>query len=227
MRAGDAVPPEMDVDEPKTKVLLVDDHAMLVDLYERVLSDEADLEVVGRAGSVDEAVEVAATCQPDVVLMDFELPGGDGATAAARIKSTRPETMVVMVTASEDDRTLLRAIEAGVSGFVPKSQDLQELVGAIRAARAGEALISPAVLGRLLPQLRHRDEAPKASAITPREMDVLRLIVEGKSNQAIADDLFVSVHTVRNHVQSILTKLGVNSKLEAIAAATRTGLVQL
>lgn len=212
---------------PKITVLLVDDHDLIIELYDRAFANEPDLEVIGHAWSVAGAVARAADLRPDVVLMDFVLPDGNGADAAARIKADRPETKVVMVTASDDDRTLVSAIEAGVSGFVPKTRKLQEVVDAIRAAHVGEALISPVVLSRLLPHLRRSEEKPKAPDITTREMEVLRLVVEGRSNQAIADELFVSVHTVRNHVQSLLSKLGVNSKLEAIATATRQGLVTL
>ncbi|TMK19984.1 MAG: response regulator transcription factor, partial [Actinobacteria bacterium] len=144
-----------------------------------------------------------------VVLMDYELPDGDGATATQRIKSEMPETQVVMVTSFDDESVLVRAIEAGASGFITKHKAIQEVSSAVRAAKAGEAF--PRGLG---------------ADLTPRESEVLKMLAEGVSNQKIAEKLVVSMHTVRNHVQNVITKLGAHSKLEAVATAMREGLLR-
>jgi DNA-binding NarL/FixJ family response regulator len=131
---------------------------------------------------------------------------------------------VVILTAVEDEAVLAAAIEAGCAGFLTKTASVEELVGAVRQAAAGEAVISPALLVRLLPRL-HRREQPTRFELTPRELDVLKLLAGGMSNAAIADDLNLSVNTVRNHVANLLMKLGVHSKLEALSVAVREGLV--
>jgi len=162
---------------------------------------------------------------PDVVLMDYELPDGTGVDAAERIKAELPDTKVVMVTSYTDEGVLVRAIEAGCSGYVTKHKVIEEVVSAVRAAAAGEALISPAMLARLLPKLRPTKRGVGAD-LTSREIEVLSLLAEGLANQAIADKLVISVHTVRHHVQNIITKLQAHSKLEAVATAAREGIIR-
>jgi DNA-binding NarL/FixJ family response regulator len=207
------------------KVLIVDDHQMFAQSLVSALSREADLQVIGTAGTVEEARARARSMRPDVVLIDYGLPDGDGATAAQHIKDDRPQTKTVMLTSFTDDSVLVAAIEAGCSGHVLKHKGVQELVDAVKAAHAGEALISPAMLARLLPKL-HRNHRGVGAELTPREIEVLKLLAEGLSNQAIAQRLTISLHTVRNHVQNIITKLQVHSKLEAVAAAVREGIIK-
>lgn len=208
------------------KVLLVDDHRMFVQPLLRVLADEPDLMVVGTARSVEEACSLARVERPDVVLMDYRLPDGLGTDAARMIRAERPETKIVMLTGFPEDSVLITAIEAGCSGYMTKDGAVQEAISAVRAAAAGEALISPFMLARLLPRLRR--EQPRAiDALSTREIEVLRLVAQGMQNAAIADHLVLSVNTVRKHVQSILTKLGAHSKLEALATAVRHGLVEM
>jgi two-component system response regulator DevR len=163
--------------------------------------------------------------EPDVVLMDYELPDGDGAVATERIKAEVPATQVVMVTSFDDETVLVRAIEAGCSGFITKHKAIQEVSSAVRAAHAGEALISPSMLARLLPRLRQNPRGLGAD-LTPREVEVLKLLADGVSNQQIAEKLVLSMHTVRNHVQNVITKLGAHSKLEAVATAVREGIIR-
>lgn len=209
----------------KISVLLVDDHRMFAESIARLLADEADIMVVGMAASGGEGVVLADRLTPDVVLLDYQMPGGDdGVAVAQRIKTAHPETMVVMLTGSADDRVLVAAIEAGCSGFVTKDQVVAEVATAVRAAAAGEALITPTMLARLLPKLR-TTERRMGGDLTPRELDVLRALALGLPNREIADRLFVSVNTVRNHVQSLLTKLEAHSKLEAVAVAVRAGII--
>lgn len=209
----------------RIRVLIVDDHEMFAQSLRAALAGERDLEVVGIAGTVQDARSKAAATAPDVVLLDYGLPDGDGATAAQLIKDARPETKTVMLTSFTDDAVLIAAIEAGCSGYVLKHKGVQELVDAVRSAHAGEALISPAMLARLLPKLQ-RNHRGVGAELTPREIEVLRLLADGLSNQAISQRLTISLHTVRNHVQNIITKLQVHSKLEAVAAAVREGIIR-
>ena len=211
--------------EGKITVLVTDDHAMFAQGVVRSLQEEDDIVVVGTAGSVEESVAAARMHAPDVVLMDYELPDGTGVDAAERIKAELPETKVVMVTSYTDEGVLVRAIEAGCSGYVTKHKVIEEVVSAVRAAAAGEALISPAMLARLLPKLRPTKRGVGAD-LTSREIEVLSLLAEGLANQAIADKLVISVHTVRHHVQNIITKLQAHSKLEAVARAAREGIIR-
>lgn len=212
---------------PKTiRVMLVDDHVMFSQTLLRVLADEPDLEVVATASSVADGRSRARIYRPDVVLMDYRLPDGLGTDAARLIREDRPETKVVMLTGFPEDSVLLTAIEIGCSGYMTKDGAVQEAISAVRAAAAGEALISPMMLARLLPKLR-RDPNRVSYSLSSRELDVLRLMAEGLPNGAIADRLFVSINTIRKHVQSILTKLGAHSKLEALAIAVRQGLVDM
>jgi DNA-binding NarL/FixJ family response regulator len=207
------------------KVLVVDDHQMFAQTLELHLENEDDISVVAVATTAEEARALANEHQPDVVLMDYELPDTDGARAAEQIKSDRPETKVIMLTGFAEDDILVAAIEAGCSGYVTKHNAVDEVVSAVRAAAAGEALISPSMLARLLPKLR-RGYQGLGSDITPRELEVLRMLAEGLSNRAIADKMSISLHTVRNYVQSLLTKLQSHSKLEAVAAAVREGIIR-
>lgn len=210
---------------PTIKVMLVDDHQMVVQGLLRILGEQSDIEVVATAGTVEDAAASARMHRPDVVLMDYELPDGNGIQAAERIRADRPDTKVVMLTSYTDESVLVAAIEAGCSGYVTKHKVVEEVVDAVRAAAAGEALISPAMLARLLPKLRPSKRG-LGSDLTSREIEVLKLLAEGLSNQAIADKLVISVHTVRHHVQNIITKLDVHSKLEAVATAAKEGLIR-
>ncbi len=212
-------------EETIIKVMVVDDHKMVQQALTRAIDDETDMRLVAVASSVEDAVATARLHAPDVVLMDYELPDGSGVQAATRIRGERPETKVVMVTSYTDDAVLVSAIEAGCSGYVTKHKAVEEVVTAVRAAHAGEALISPAMLARLLPKLRPNKRGV-GTDLTERELEVLKMLAEGKSNQAIAENLVISVHTVRHHVQNVITKLNAHSKLEAVAAAAREGIIR-
>lgn len=213
------------MDGEQIKVMVVDDHKMVAQALTRAVDDEQDMKVVAAATSMEEAVATARLHMPDVVLMDYELPDGNGVETATRIRAERPETKVVMVTSYTDDSVLVAAIEAGCSGYVTKHKAVEEVVNAVRAAHAGEALISPSMLARLLPKLRPNKRGV-GSDLTERELEVLKMLAEGKSNQVIADTLVISVHTVRHHVQNVITKLNAHSKLEAVAAAAREGIIR-
>lgn len=209
----------------RIKVLVVDDHKMVADGLAEILQRESDFEVIPPAGTVAEATASTRQHLPDVVLMDFRLPDGDGIEATGIIKSERPQTKVVMLTASTDDSVLVSAIEAGCSGFITKDRASQDVVTAVRAAHAGEALISPDMLARVLPKLR-RDRRGIGTNLTARELEVLQLLAEGISGSSIAERLFISPKTARNHIQNILMKLNAHSRLEAVATATREGIIK-
>ena len=198
---------------------------MVADGLAEAINAEDDLEVVGIEDTVEGSVLAAERLSPDVVLMDYRLRDGDGLDATRRIREGRGDTQVVMVTSAEGDAIAIAAIEAGCTAFVVKNSPIAEAVRAIRAAARGESTISPALLAKLLPRVR-RDYQPVAESLTPREREVLGYLAEGLANTAIAERMVVSVNTVRNHVQNVLTKLDAHSKLEAVAIAVREGIIE-
>jgi two-component system, NarL family, nitrate/nitrite response regulator NarL len=203
------------------RLMLVDDHEMMAHSLRTILEQEDDIEVVAVAHSVAAAVADASTTQPDVILMDYYLPDGDGVSAIARIKQDHPEIKVVLLTGSDDPQALQRAVDVGCLGYLDKTAPLDELAAAVRVAATGHVVISAKDLAQLVPG-RTADPA----ALTKRERQVLHLIADGLTNQAIAAELVLSIHTVRTHVQNILTKLGAHSKLEAVAVAKRRRLLR-
>lgn len=210
--------------DTRIRVLICDDHRLVAQALALMLAAQPDMEVVGVAGTVAEVRDLALARRPQVVLMDYVLPDGDGVAATAAIKAARPDVNVVMLTSLMDEDVLVAAIDAGCSGYVTKHKGADELTAAIRLAAAGEALVSPDMLARLLPRLR-RNHHGLGWDLTHREREVLDLLADGASKEVIAGRLYLSTNTVRNHIQSILTKLHVHSRLEAVAAATREGLV--
>lgn len=212
-------------DQVSIKVLIVDDHRMFAQGIAEALGASEGIDVVGLARGVEEARFKSRVFAPDVVLMDYRLPDGDGASATEMIKAERPEAKVVMVTSFTEESVLLAAVEAGCSGFIPKDNTIEEVVAAVRAAYVGEALIPPAMLARLLPRLRRTSDGV-GSSLSPREIEILNMMAQGLSNQAIAEHLVLSLKTVRNHVQNIIGKLHAHSKLEAVSTAVREGIVR-
>jgi DNA-binding NarL/FixJ family response regulator len=213
-----------DADRRAVRVLLIDDHQMFVESLARVLADDDRIEVVGVASNAAEARKLADEHRPRVALVDFMLPDQDGVELAAALKAHDPDLMAVMLTASTDDRVLLGAIDAGCSGFLTKDRAVTEVVDAVLAAADGEALISPAQLARLLPRLSKTTQSVGAD-LTRRELQLLNHLARGQSNKAIAEELHLSVNTIRNYMQSVLLKLGAHSKLEAVSTAVREGLI--
>ena len=208
-----------------TRLLLVDDHDMFAESLRLALSAEADLDVVGTAATLAEARRLVVSAEPDVVLLDHRLPDGLGVDSISELKALRPGAKIVVLTAVAEDSMLVRATEAGCAGFILKTSPLDELVAAVRTAAAGEIMVSSDLLSRLLNRLHHQHErAPHE--LTSREREILELIAEGLTNGAIAKRLFISVNTVRNHVQSVLSKLEAHSKLEALSVAIREGLIK-
>ena len=207
------------------RVVICDDHKVVADGLAAILAMEPGIEIVDVTNSMAEAVAAAREQRPDVVLMDYGLPDGNGAEATRAVKDVRPEAKVVMLTSFADEQTLVAAIEAGCSGFVPKHKGTAELSVAIRLAADGEAVISPDMLALLLPRLARSDRG-LGHDLTPREREVLQLLSDGESKDQIGERLFLSPNTVRNHIQGVLSKLGAHSRLEAVAIAAREGLIR-
>jgi DNA-binding NarL/FixJ family response regulator len=212
------------------RVVLIDDHAMFADALAGALATtaqdgDATIDVLGVAHEGRRGVDLVRQLDPDVVITDYRLPGLGGSDLIAKLREVAPKAKVVVVTASSDDHTLLDALDAGCTAFVTKDQRIEAVADAIRAAHRNEVVVPPQLLAKVLPRLRG-DRTAAPSGLTGREREVLELCAEGMSNQQIADRLYLSVHTVRNHVQNILDKLGAHSKLEAVAMATRQGIIR-
>jgi DNA-binding NarL/FixJ family response regulator len=208
------------------RVMLVDDHQMFAEAIGMFLRTEDDIEVVEILGDANGVVERVNASRPDVVLMDIDLPGVDGVTATRRIVEARPETKVVLITALSDPGLVLRGIEAGASALVAKERAADDLVDVIRRTAAGEEIFLEPQL-RLLGVVPPGEETQTKVKLTQRELEVLQGLVDGLSTDELASALFVSPRTVQGHVQSILTKMRVRSKLEAVVTGLREGLVRL
>lgn len=219
----------MAIDPRPTRVLLVDDHQLLTDSLARLLDNEPDLHVVGIAGSVAEAKQLARE-RMDVVLMDYRLPDGTGAEATRAIKARWPTARVVMLTAVQDDETVLESIQAGADGYLTKDRAVEEVVAAVRAAHAGETLLPRSVIigiaQRVATAQERVPERPAIEPLTPRELEVLRALSEGLATPDICDRLSISRNTLRTHVQNTMVKLHVHSKLEAVTVALRYRIIE-
>ena len=218
----------MTSDPKPIRVLLVDDHQLLTGSLSHVLGQEPDIEVVGVAGTVGEAKNLIRE-RLDVVLMDYRLPDGTGADATRAIKARWPGARVVMLTALADDETVLESIQAGADGYLTKDRALEDVVTAVRSAHAGETLLPRAVIMGIAQRVaaaRDRGgERQQVDPLTPRELEVLRALTQGLSTPEICEQLFIAPNTLRTHVQNIMGKLRVHSKLEAVAFALRNRLV--
>ena len=211
--------------ESRVRVLIVDDHAIVRKGIRALLSEADGFEVVGEADNGQEAVLRAEECSPDVILMDLLMPVMDGIEATRQITSRRPKTRVLVLTSFAADNKVFPAIKAGASGYLLKDSSPDELVRAIRQVHRGEPSLHPTIARKLLQEVAHPAELqPAPEALTAREMEVLRLIAQGLSNQEIADRLVVSEPTVRAHVSRILGKLHLASRTQAALYAVREGL---
>ena len=220
----------MPADSARTAVLIVEDHQVLAEGLELALERHDDLDVVGWAPTVEQALALAREHRPAVVLMDFHLPDGTGAEAAGKLRKELGEVAIVFLSADSSEDALIAAIESGASGYLVKSGAAAQVADAVRRAAEGEMLIPAATLAGLLARQRQRQREEAAfqrlaGQLTPREREILRLMAQGLDNRAIADKLFISFTTVRGHVQNILEKLDAHSKLEAVARANQLGLI--
>lgn len=214
------------------RVLLVDDQPLLRTGFRLVLGSEPDLDIVGEAADGVEAIDLARRLLPDVVLMDIRMPRLDGVAATKAIVEANLPVRVLILTTFELDEYVVGALRVGASGFLSKDVPAEELVGAIRTVAAGEAVVSPRILRRLLDrfagQLPDPSAAPPPSlaALTDREQQVLLQVARGLSNAEIGRELFVSETTVKTHVGHVLTKLGLRDRVQAVVLAYETGLVR-
>ena len=213
-----------------TRVVLVDDEQMVRAGLRLLISSEDDLEVVGEAADGQEGVEVVARLRPDVVLMDVRMPRMSGLAAAERILSSQPEAKVLMLTTFDEDEVVDASLRHGVSGFLLKSSPPEDLVDAIRHARAGQGALDPAVVPGVIARISAAPAAPSRATeldlLTPRETDVLRLVGLGHSNSEIAAELYLGETTVKTHLGRVLDKLGLRDRSRAIAFAYTSGLVR-
>ena len=216
-------------------LLIADDHRLLTDSLAMVVEGESDIELV--SDPVDDpaaAIDLVRAHRPDVVLMDVSFKGAlmNGFDATRRIKETSPATNVIIMTASDDESSLVQGVESGAAGFLNKTEAVDEVLDAVRGAAEGEVLIDPVMLSRALQHVaKDREEQRRAGQLlgqlTERELEVLRLLAQGIRNDGIAEQLFISQQTVQTHVRNILAKLRVHSKLEAVSFAVRHGAVQV
>src|SRR5487761_760038 len=205
------------------RVFIIDDHRMFTQAVAAALSEEADMEVVDTVDTVAEARRRLPALETDVILLDQRLPDGQGTHVAAELRALRPGARVVLVTAAAEPSILNEALAAGCAGFVTKSDSIDALAAAVRAAASGATAVSPAMLQRLTSP--ESQDGPATEALTPRETAVLLFLADGLSNEEISRRLFISIHTLRNHIQNIIGKLGAHSKLEAVSIAIREGLI--
>ncbi|WP_328460783.1 response regulator transcription factor [Actinoplanes sp. NBC_00393] len=203
------------------RILLVDDHPVVRMGLRGMLDAEPDLTVIGEASSGTEGVALALAERPDIVLMDLRMPGGDGVDATAQILSSSSGIRVMVLTTYESDRDILRAIEAGASGYLLKDASPTELADAVRAAARGETVLAPSVASTLVRQVR----SPAPPALSARETEVLRLVAAGLTNAEIGKQLFISEATVKTHLLRTFNKLDVADRTAAVTTAMRHGLL--
>lgn len=210
--------------------MVCDDHALFRRGVISLLREQGGVDVVGEAGEALEAIALARKLEPDLVLMDVHMPGVNGIEATRRLREECPKVKVVVLTVEEDDESLFAAIRAGAQGYLLKDLQLPDLVGHLQAVHRGEAALSPGLAGRLLGEFARvaRDAVGRsaATALTGREVEVLRLVASGAANKEIAVRLGISENTVKRHLQNILDKLHLQNRYQAAAYAMRHGLVQ-
>jgi len=214
---------------PKTRILVADDHTLIRQGIVGLLNAQPDMEVVGEAGSGEEAIAKAGTDAPDIVLMDIGMPGLNGLAATQQIRAQFPSTEVLMLTMHDREDYLFQALQAGAAGYILKGADVQDLLSAIRTAASGGMYLHPIVTRRLLSDYLRSVESGEGPAsfggLTEREREVLKLIAQGKTTTEIAQMLFISPHTVQSHRDHIMEKLNLHRKAELIKYAIRRGLV--
>lgn len=212
------------------RILVADDETIVRQAFVNLLAIQDGFEVVADAADGAAAVRLAEAHRPDVALLDIRMPRMDGLEAARAILSAADATRVLMLTTFDLDEYIYRALSAGASGFLLKDATAEELVNAVRVVARGDALLAPAVTRRLIAEFARQrrtlaDPSPALDQLTPRELDVLRLIARGLSNSELAQELVVSEHTVRTHISHVFAKLGVRDRAQAVIAAYESGLV--
>jgi DNA-binding NarL/FixJ family response regulator len=213
------------------RVVIADDQDLVREGLRMMLDSETDIEVVGEAANGREALDAARTHDPDVVLMDVRMPELDGLEATARLVGSNARSRVLMLTTFDLDEYVYRAMKAGASGFLLKDANREQLAAAVRVVAAGEALLAPAITRRLIEDFCRRPPPSAASPtaadeLSPRELEVLRLLAQGMSNAEIAGHLFLSEATVKSHVARLLGKLGLRDRVQAVVLAYESGIVR-
>jgi len=202
------------------RILTVDDHALLRKGIAALVNAEADMELIAEASNGQEAIEMFRTYRPDLTLMDLQMPGMNGTEVIARIQGEFPEARIVVLTTYCGDTQVLRALKAGARGYILKGHVHRELLDIIRAVHAGQKRIPPEIAAELA-------QYAADDALSPREIDVLRLIAAGNSNKLIADQLAIGEATVKSHVTNILSKLGANDRAHAVTIGLKRGIIEL
>ena len=212
----------------KARLLVADDHPVLREGLVAALNTQPDFEVIGEASNGAEAVERVARLKPDVVLLDLEMPEMDGVEALRRIQEHNAEARVIVFTAFDTDERIMAAVRAGARGYILKGVPREQIFDAVRVVHLGESLLQPIVATKLLRQVSQNVESANQSApVTPREKEVLGLLVQGLQNKEIADRLQITERTVKFHVGSILSKLNAGNRTEAATIAIQQGLIDL
>jgi DNA-binding NarL/FixJ family response regulator len=207
------------------RVLIVDDHPITRDGIRTALAGSKDLEVVGEATTGEEAIDVAERTSPDVVFMDVRLPGMGGLEATKAIRSRHPETKVIMFTVDESRAAVMDAVRAGVSGYLLKDVEADELINAARLVVGGKAVIHPALTKAFLGEVSDEAVPGGSNILSKRESEILQRVAYGSTTKEVARDLGISPHTVKTHLERIFEKLGASDRAQAVAIALRRGLV--
>src|SRR5215208_4537223 len=221
-----------------TRLAIVDDHELARESLQNMLSDEIDIEIVGEAANGRQALLLCSRLRPDLILMDVRMPEMDGLAATKEVKERYPETSVMMLTMHENPDYLLEALKAGAAGYVLKDAPQEEIIEAVRRVRNGENPMDTELAARLLRRLATEGEmwrgarssqgaTPAVESLTPRELEVLGLMKLGRTNRQIAADLVISLGTAKNHVEHIISKLGVSDRMQAVVKALELGILNL
>jgi DNA-binding NarL/FixJ family response regulator len=207
------------------RVLIVDDHPVTRDGLRTAFGITQEIDVVGEASSGEEAIKVAQDLSPDVIFMDVRMPGMNGIQATRIIRERRPDTKVILFTIDESRASVAEAIQAGVSGYLLKDAGVNELVNAAKQAMAGKAVIHPTLTQAFIEEVQLVDRKPSEAPLSPREIEILQKVAYGATTKEVADQLGISFHTVKTHLERIFEKLGANDRAQAVAIAIRQGLV--
>lgn len=216
----------MEKKDRKIRVLITDDHEMVRIGVSAYLSIQPDIEVVGEAEDGEKAVKLALELRPDIILMDLVMDGMDGIQATKEIIERWPDAKIIIVTSFLDDDKVYPALEAGATSYILKTSKASEIAEAIRKTFDGQTILEPEVTNKMMAKMRSKNESLPHEELTPREREVLLLMAEGKSNQEIADELFIALKTVKVHVSNILSKLDVEDRTQAVIYAFKHSLVK-
>lgn len=231
----------MAVQVETTKIVLADDHQLFREGVKRIIELESDMEVIAECADGEEVITVCRNLLPDIVLMDINMPNVNGVEATQAVREHCPDTRVIVLSIHDDEAYVFETLRTGASGYLLKDMEAEDLVEAVRLVARGDAYIHPKVTGKLIDEFRRLSDGEGASGrfrtmplnsgwrnvLTRREMEVLKLMAEGRSNRAIGEHLFISEKTVKNHVSSILQKMDVQDRTQAVVKAIKSGWVKL